>query len=112
MEELLTQIIQAIVDKPDEVEIKTIETENQKIYELCQESGTLNVSEMLDILIGEEWSDNVSNIFIEHIMLSNFKSFCKTYRIYLIGSLVFIAMLTGILLLLLFLGSDFTFIYE
>ena len=41
MEELLTQIIQAIVDKPDEVEVKTIETENQKIYELSVGDGDL-----------------------------------------------------------------------
>ena len=41
MEELLTQIIQAIVDKPDEVEVKAIETENQKIYELRVGDGDL-----------------------------------------------------------------------
>ena len=41
MEELLTQIIQAIVDKPDEVEIKVIDTENNKIYELRVGDGDL-----------------------------------------------------------------------
>ena len=41
MEELLTQIIQAIVDKPDEVEVKTIDTENNKIYELRVGDGDL-----------------------------------------------------------------------
>ena len=34
MEELLTQIIQAIVDKPDEVDITLTESENTMIYEL------------------------------------------------------------------------------
>ena len=34
MEELLTQMIQAIVDKPDEVDIKVTDTENNKTYEL------------------------------------------------------------------------------
>ena len=41
MEELLTQIVQAIVDKPDEVEIKVIDTENNKIYELRVGDGDL-----------------------------------------------------------------------
>ena len=41
MEELLTQIIQAIVDKPDEVDIKVIDTENNKIYELRVGEGDL-----------------------------------------------------------------------
>ena len=34
MEKLLTQIIQAIVDKPDEVDITLTESENTMIYEL------------------------------------------------------------------------------
>ena len=41
MEELLTQIIQAIVDKPDEVDIKVVDTENNKIYELRVGEGDL-----------------------------------------------------------------------
>ena len=41
MEELLTQIIQAIVDKPDEVDVKVIDTENNKIYELRVGEGDL-----------------------------------------------------------------------
>ena len=41
MDELLTQIIQAIVDKPDEVDIKVIDTENNKIYELRVGEGDL-----------------------------------------------------------------------
>ena len=41
MEELLTQIIQAIVDKPDEVDIKVIDTENNKIFELRVGDGDL-----------------------------------------------------------------------
>ena len=41
MEELLTQIIQAIVDKPDEVDVKVIDTENNKIYELRVGDGDL-----------------------------------------------------------------------
>ena len=43
MEELLTQIIQAIVDKPDEVDVKTIDTENNKIYELRVGEGDLGM---------------------------------------------------------------------
>ena len=34
MKELLTEIIKAIVDKPDEVDITLTESENTKIYEL------------------------------------------------------------------------------
>ena len=41
MEELLTQIIQAIVDKPDEVDVKVIDTENNKIFELRVGEGDL-----------------------------------------------------------------------
>ena len=41
MEELLIQMIQAIVDKPDEVDIKVIDTENNKIYELRVGEGDL-----------------------------------------------------------------------
>ena len=41
MEELLTQMIQAIVDKPDEVDIKVTDTENNKIYELRVGDGDL-----------------------------------------------------------------------
>ena len=41
MEELLTKIVQAIVDKPDEVNIKTIDTENNKIFELRVGDGDL-----------------------------------------------------------------------
>ena len=41
MEELLTQMIQAIVDKPDEVDIKDTDTENNKIYELRVGDGDL-----------------------------------------------------------------------
>ena len=41
MEELLTQIIQAIVDKPEEVDVKVIDTENNKIYELRVGEGDL-----------------------------------------------------------------------
>ena len=41
---------------------------NQKIYELSQETGTYNVSEMLDILVGDEWCENVSQKYIENII--------------------------------------------
>ena len=41
MEELLTKIVQAIVDKPDEVAIKTIDTENSQIFELRVGDGDL-----------------------------------------------------------------------
>ena len=41
MEELLTQIIQSIVDKPDEVDVKVIDTENNKIFELRVGDGDL-----------------------------------------------------------------------
>ena len=41
MEELLTQIIQAIVDKPDEVSVNVTETEVSKIYELTVGDGDL-----------------------------------------------------------------------
>ena len=41
MEELLTQMIQAIVDKPDEVDIKVTDTESNKIYELRVGDGDL-----------------------------------------------------------------------
>ena len=41
---------------------------NQKVYELSQETGTFNVTEMLDILIGDDWSDNVSHKYIEYII--------------------------------------------
>ena len=34
MKELLKQIIQAIVDKPDEVEVNVVDTEMNKIYDL------------------------------------------------------------------------------
>ena len=34
MKELLTQMIKAIVDKPDEVDITITESENTRIYEL------------------------------------------------------------------------------
>ena len=43
MKELLTQIIQAIVDKPDEVDVKVIDTENNKIYELREGEGDLGM---------------------------------------------------------------------
>ena len=43
MKELLTQIIQAIVDKPDEVDVKVIDTENNKIYELRVGEGDLGM---------------------------------------------------------------------
>ena len=40
MEKLLTQIIQAIVDKPDEVDIKLVDgEEDKKIYELRVADG-------------------------------------------------------------------------
>ena len=41
MGELLTSIIQAIVDKPDEVDVKVIDTENTIIYELRVGDGDL-----------------------------------------------------------------------
>ena len=41
MEDLLTQIIQAIVDKPDDVDVKVIDTENNKIFELRVGDGDL-----------------------------------------------------------------------
>jgi len=34
MKELLTEMIKAIVDKPDEVDITLTESENTRIYEL------------------------------------------------------------------------------
>ena len=34
MKELLTEMIKALVDKPDEVDVTLTETENTKIYEL------------------------------------------------------------------------------
>ena len=43
MEELLTQIIQAIVDKPDEVDVKVIDTENNKIYEYDEEGNQITI---------------------------------------------------------------------
>ena len=41
---------------------------NQKIYELAQETGTYNITEMLDILLGDEWSDSFSHQYIEYII--------------------------------------------
>ena len=41
MKDLLTQIIQAIVDKPDEVDITEIDGESNKIYEIRVGDGDL-----------------------------------------------------------------------
>ena len=41
---------------------------NHQIFKLAQETGTLNVTEMLDILIGNDWSENVSHKYIEYII--------------------------------------------
>ena len=45
-------------------------------------------------------------------MLTKFKVFCETYRMYLIGSLLFYVVLTGLLAAIFILDSDFTFIYN
>ena len=41
MEQLLTDMIKAIVDKPDDVSVKVTESENTKIYELTVGDGDL-----------------------------------------------------------------------
>ena len=41
MEDLLTQMIESIVDKSDEVDIKVIENEDNKIYEIRVGDGDL-----------------------------------------------------------------------
>ena len=41
MENLLTDIVKAIVDKPDEVNVNVTETEASKIYELTVGDGDL-----------------------------------------------------------------------
>tara|TARA_Y100000588_G_scaffold329366_1_gene365489 strand:- start:152 stop:385 length:234 start_codon:yes stop_codon:yes gene_type:complete len=41
MEQLLSDIIKAIVDKPDDVSVKVTESENTKIYELTVGDGDL-----------------------------------------------------------------------
>ena len=41
MENLLTDIVKAIVDKPDEVDVNVTETEASKIYELTVGDGDL-----------------------------------------------------------------------
>ena len=41
MDKLLSDMVKAIVDKPDEVDVKTIDTENNKIYELRVGDGDL-----------------------------------------------------------------------
>jgi len=45
-------------------------------------------------------------------MLTKFKVFCETYRMYLIGSLLFFVVLTGLLVAILILDPGFTFIYN
>ena len=39
MKELLTEMIKALVDKPDEVNVNTVETEQRIIYELTVGDG-------------------------------------------------------------------------
>ena len=39
MKELLTEMIKAMVDKPDEVDVKTVESEQSLIYELTVGDG-------------------------------------------------------------------------
>ena len=41
MEDLLTNMVKAIVDKPDDVQIKVTESENTQIYELNVGDGDL-----------------------------------------------------------------------
>ena len=41
MEKLLTEMVKAIVDKPDDVNVKLTESENTKIYELTVGDGDL-----------------------------------------------------------------------
>ena len=41
MDKLLTDMVMAIVDKPDEVSVKVTESENTKIYELSVGDGDL-----------------------------------------------------------------------
>ena len=41
MKQLLSDIIKAIVDKPDDVSVKVTESENTKIYELTVGDGDL-----------------------------------------------------------------------
>ncbi len=41
MEQLLSDMIKAIVDKPDDVSVKVTESENTKIYELTVGDGDL-----------------------------------------------------------------------
>ena len=41
MQKLLEDIVKSIVDKPDEVDVKVIDTENNKIYELRVGDGDL-----------------------------------------------------------------------
>ena len=41
MDKLLSDMVKAIVDKPDEVDIKVTDTENNKIYELRVGDGDL-----------------------------------------------------------------------